>query len=458
MKIVILGAGQVGETLAENLVREDNDITLVDIDAKRLGELQLKLDIQTIQGSAAQPNILIKAGCEHADMLIAVTNCDEVNMLACFISYNLFRTPNKVARIRSQDYLKHPELFSEQKLAIDVCISPELLVTNHIKRLIEYPGTSQVMDFAAKKLQLVVVKPQPGGVMIGKTLKQLYSHLTNIPMKVAAIFRDNKSLTLTDETELFIDDEILFLASPEAIQRTLIALGRFNYLNHRIIIGGGGHIGKRLTQALEKDYRVKVIEHGRPRAEYLATQVNKATILHGDVADRELLLNENIEFTDVFVAVTNDDEANIMSCLQAKKLGVTHVMALINRKAYVDLIEDSSIDFAISPHLTTISSILTKLRRGDMVSVYSLRSGNAEAIEVIIHGDENTSKVVGQKVSDIKLPPECNLAAVIRSNQVLLNTEQLILQAEDHAIILVMNKRYIRHVEQLFQVRIAYFG
>jgi trk system potassium uptake protein TrkA len=458
MKIVILGAGQVGETLAENLVKEENDITLVDVDSNRLTELQLKLDIQTIQGSAAHPDILLKAGCEHADMLIAVTNCDEVNMLACFISYNLFRTPNKVARIRSQDFLSHSALFANDKLPIDVCISPEVLITNQIKRLIEYPGTSQVLDFAEGQLQLIVVKPQPGGLMVGKNLKQLYNHLTNIPMKIAAIFRDNVSLPLTDETEVFIDDEILFLASPEAIQHTLIALGRFNYLNQRIIIAGGGHIGKRLTQVLENDYRVKVIEHGLDRAEYLATQLNKATILHGDVADRELLINENIEFTDVFVAVTNDDEANIMSCLQAKKLGVTYVMSLITRKAYVDLVEDSSIDFAISPQLITISSILTKLRRGDMVSVYSLRSGNAEAIEVIIHGDEHTSKVVGQQISQIKLPPECSIAAVIRSNQILLQIDDLILQAEDHVILLVMNKRYIKHVEQLFQVRIAYFG
>ncbi len=457
MRIIILGAGQVGETLAENLVKEDNDITLVDVNAERLNELQFKLDIQTIVGSAAQPNILIKAGCEHADMLIAVTNSDEVNMLACFISHNLFRTPHKVARIRSQDFLNYPDLFNKQKLAIDVCISPEHLVTNHIKRLIEYPGTSQVLDFAKGQLQLIAIKPEVGGIMMGKTLKELYEHLSNIPMKIAAMFRKIKPFALSDDTVIQLEDELLFLATPEAIQHTLIALGRFNHLNHRIIIAGGGHIGKRLTQSLEQDYRVKVIEHGLKRAEYLATQLKKATILHGDVADRELLLNENIEFTDVFVAVTNDDEANIMSCLQAKKLGVHRVMALINRKAYVDLIEDSSIDYAISPHLTTISSILTKLRKGDMVSVHSLKTGDAEAIEVIVHGDRNTSKVVGQFVSDIKLPPECSIAAVIREEQVLLNSEELCLEEDDHVIILIMNKRYVRHIEQLFQVRIAYF-
>ncbi len=458
MKIIILGAGQVGETLAENLVREDNDITLVDTDEKRLHDLQLRLDIQTILGSATLPSILIQAGCEQADMLIAVTDKDEVNMMACFIAYNLFRTPSKVARIRSQDYLFYPELFSDSMLPLDVCISPEVLVTSHIKRLIEYPGTSQVLDFAEGKLQLVSVKPQPGGVMVGKTLKQLYTHLTHVEIKIVAIFRENQSLILSDETEIFINDEILFVASPQHIQHALIALGRFNYLNRRIIIGGGGHIGKRLTEILEDDYQVKIIEHGINRAEYLATTLNKATILHGDIADRELLLNENIEFTDVFVAVTNDDEANIMSCLQAKKLGVRHVMALINRKAYVELIEDSSIDHAISPHMTTISSILTQLRRGDMVSVYPLRSGNAEALEVIAHGDMNTSKIVGRRLDEIKLPPECVVACAIRDEKIIMATESLTFEAEDHVILLVMNKRYIRQVEQLFQVKIGYFG
>lgn len=457
MKIVILGAGQVGETLAENLVREDNDITLVDINDKRLAELQLRLDIQTVCGSATRPHVLIKAGTEHADMLIAVTDSDEVNMLACFIAYHLFRTPKKVARIRSQDYLNHEKLFGDDKLPIDVCISPEVLITQHIKRLIEYPGTSKVLDFAKGKVQLVIVKPQPGGIMVGKTLKELHAALGNIDIKVAAIFRDDKPLRLGDATEIHLDDEILFLASPEHIQHTLIALGHFNYLNRRIIIGGGGHIGRRLTQALEDTYRVKVIDHNADRAQYISTQLNKATVLHGDIADRELLLNENIEFTDVFIAVTNDDEANIMSCLQAKKLGVRHVMALINRKAYVELIEDSSIDFAISPQLTTISSILTQLRRGDMVSVHPLRRGDAEAIEIVVHGDENTSKVVGRTIANIPLPKQCMIPVIIRGETILMATPELTINANDHVILLVLNKRYLRQVEQLFQVSMSYF-
>jgi trk system potassium uptake protein TrkA len=457
MKIVILGAGQVGETIADNLVREDNDITLVDINPKRLRELQLKLDIQTVCGSATHPKVLTKAGAEHADMLIAVTDSDEVNMLACFISYHLFHTPKKVARIRSQDYLKHQELFAENKLPIDVCISPETLITHQIKRLIEHPGTSQVLDFAKGRLQLVSVKVQPGGLMVGQTLSQLYKTLSNIEFKIASIFRKDQPVTLMNETTINVNDEILFLAEPTQIQHILIALGHFKYLNKRIIIGGGGHIGRRLASLLEETYNIKIIEHNSIRAEYISTQLKTTTVLQGDIADRELLLNENIEFTDVFIAVTNDDEANIMSCLQAKKLGVRTVMALINRKAYVELIEDSAIDYAISPQLTTISSILTQLRRGDMVSVHTLRKGNAEALEVIAHGDKKTSNVVGRRIDDIKLPPDCFISVIIRDENIIMADGDTIIASEDHVILLIMNKRYLRHVEKLFQVSISYF-
>lgn len=457
MKIVILGAGQVGETIADNLVREDNDITLVDINAKRLRALQLRFDIQTVNGSGTQPTVLKKAGIQHADMLIAVTNSDEVNMLACFIAYHLFQTPKKVARIRSQSYLDHADLFGENKLPIDVRISPEYLLTHQIKRLIDYPGTSQVLDFANGKLQLVSVKTQAGALMIGKTLNELYQVLSKIEFKIAALFRQNNAIKLTNDTTIQEYDEVMFLAAPEELQHILIALGHFKYLNRRVIIGGGGHIGRRLASTLESLYRIKVIEHNTERAEYISTQLHTTTVLQGDVGDRELLLNENIEFTDVFIAVTNDDEANIMSCLQAKALGVKTVMSLINRKAYVDLIENSPIDYAISPHLTTISSILTQLRRGDMVSVHTLRRGNAEAIEVIVHGDKKTSNVVGKCIEDINLPPETTISAIIRNDTIIMAQDDTVIEAEDHVILLVMNMRYLRHVEKLFQVSISFF-
>jgi trk system potassium uptake protein len=455
MRIVILGAGQVGATLAKSLAQEENDITLVDMDNSRLREIQHRLDIKTLLGCGSHPNILIDAGIEQADMLIAVTNSDEINMMACQIAYSLFKTPNKIARIRSRHYYQYPEIFTNDHVPVDELISPEKLVTDHIVKLIEYPGASSVLDFSDGRVLLVTIKPKQDGMMIGKTIGQLEEQLSSIEAGVVAIFRDNTAIPVDDDSVIEKGDDVLFIASPQAIHQVLIALGRYTHPNRRIIIAGGGRIGNRLSQALEESYRIKIIDHNLERANYLASQLHKATVLQGDIADRDLLLNENIEFTDVFCAVTNDDEANIMSCLQAKKLEARHVMALVNRSAYVDLINDSQIDHAISPQLITIGSILTKLRRGNMVKVHRLH-GEAEAIELIIHGDESTSKVIGRSIENIELPPSCFVAAVIRGDTVYIANKALELKAQDHVILMMLKRRYVRQVESLFQVNLSF--
>lgn len=458
MRIVILGAGQVGGTLARNLAREDNDITLIDMDEDRLRDLQHRIDIKTVQGCASHPNILIEAGIQQADMLIAVTNSDEVNMMGCQIAYSLFRTPNKIARIRSRHYYQYPELFCNDHVPVDVCISPEKLVTEHIVNLIDYPGASQVLDFSEGRVLLVTIKPQAGGIMVGKTIRQLDQHLSAIEAGVVAIFRDNIAIPLQDDCVIAKGDDVLFIASPQAIQQVLIALGRYTHPNRRIIIAGGGHIGTKLAQTLETRYRIKVIDHNLHRASNLASQLHKATVLQGDIADRDLLINENIEFTDVFCAVTNDDEANIMSCLQAKRLGARHAMTLVNRNAYVDLINDSTIDHAISPQLITIGSILTKLRRGNMVKVHRLQNDDAEAIELIISGDEHSSQVIGRRLDQIDLPPSCFIAAIVRGEKVNIANAELVLAPDDHVILLLLQKRYVRQVESLFQVNLTFMS
>lgn len=458
MKIVILGAGQVGGTLARNLAREDNDITLVDLNEDRLRELQHRLDIRTIYGSAGHPNILIEAGIEQADMLIAVTNSDEINMMGCQIAYSLFRTPMKIARIRSAEYYDYPQLFCNDHVPVDVCISPEKLVTEHIENLIDYPGVTQVLEFAEGQALLATIKPQPGGLMVGKTIQQLYEHLNPIEARVVAIFRDKTAIEPDEHCEIMIGDSVLFMASPHAIQQVLIALGRYTHPNRRIMIAGGGHIGSKLAQTLETKYRIKVIDRDLSRASDLASQLHKGTVLQGDIADRDLLLNENIEFTDVFCAVTNDDEANIMSCLQAKRLGARYVIALVNRNAYVELIEDSTIDHAISPQLITIGSILTKLRRGNMVRVHRLQIGEAEAIELITHGDQMTSQVVGRRLSEIELPPSSFITAIIREDKLLMPAPELVLESGDHVILLLLKRRYVRQIESLFQVSLTFMS
>ncbi|MAZ38901.1 MAG: Trk system potassium transporter TrkA [Legionellales bacterium] len=457
MNIIILGAGQVGGTLAENLVREENDITLVDTNVEALKDLQSRLDIRTVVGSASHPNILQQAGAENADMLIAVTNSDEANLAACQIAYALFHTPTKIARIRAQQYLNHQELLFESGIfSVDVPISPEQLVTDYIKRLIEYPGALQVLDFADGKVQLVAVRPYFGGVLVGKSIAEAKDYFPSFNFKVAAIYRGNRSIPLSGETLIEIGDEVFFIAARQYIKEIMASLRRIDSPYKRIMIAGGGNIGYRLAKSLENDYQVKLVDHNAMRTKQIAQALHKTIVLQGDASDRELLLNENVEHTDVFCALTNDEEVNIMSSMQAKRLGVRHVMALITRTAYIDLIEGGDIDTAISPQHATIGRILTYIRRGDIVNVHSLRRGAAEAIEIIAHGDENTSKVIGRKISEIKLPKGTNIGAIVRGSRVIIPDDETIITTDDHVVLFLVDKRYLEDVELLFQVSVTF--
>lgn len=458
MKIIILGAGQVGGTLAQQLVREKNDITLVDKDADRLYKLQQYLDMRTVVGRGSHPDVLVKAGIEDADMLIAVTDSDETNMIGCQVAYSLFNTPTKIARVRATSYFNNPDLFCKKALPIDVCISPEQLVTNYVTRLIEFPGALQVLDFAEGRVQLVAIKPHCEGTLIDKTISELHQQMPTVEMRVVAIYRQNQSIPITSSTAFEENDEIFFIATPTNIRKILKVLGRLSNPNKRIMIAGGGHIGSRLAKALEDNYRVKIIEHNLKRTKALAEELNNTTVLSGDASDEELLANENIEYIDVFCAVTNDDEANIMSCLQAKQMGVRQAMALINRTAYVDLVEGGMIDIAISPQQATIGGILKHLRIGDIVNVHSLRRGAAEAIEIIAHGDENTSNVVGRSLKQIKLPRGTSIGAIVRGELALIARSDLMIESDDHVILFVVDKKSIPEVEKLFQVNVSFIG
>jgi len=458
MKIIILGAGQVGGTLAANLVREQNDVTVVDVAADRLRDLQGRLDIRTVVGQGSHPNVLAEAGAADADMVIAVTNSDETNMIGCQIAFSLFQTPTKIARIRSNYYLSYPELFQKKFIPIDVVICPEQLVTNYVRRLIEYPGALQVLDFAEGLAQLVAVVPHKGGPLVGKCLSDLRDSMPKVEVRVAAIFRHNQSIPLSGDTLIQVGDEVFFIAAKDDIHSVLSALGREDTPNKTVMIGGGGNIGFRLAKSLEDDYSVKIIDHNPEHAESISQNLTKTTVLLGDVSDRELMLEENIEHMDVFCAVTNDDEANIMSCMLAKRLGARKVMALITRTAYVDVIEGSAIDIPISPQQATIGSILTHLRQGDIVNVHSLRRGGAEAIEVIARGDEKTSKVVGRQLKEIKLPQGARIGAIVRDKKVISAKDELVVETDDHVILFIVEKKHIHEVEKLFQVSLGFFG
>ncbi|SDT02158.1 trk system potassium uptake protein TrkA [Halopseudomonas litoralis] len=456
MKIIILGAGQVGGSLAAELASEANDITVVDTDAGRLRALSDRLDIRTVQGRGSLPTIMRQAGADDADMLIAVSSSDETNMIACQVAYTLFRTPTKIARIRESAYLVRGQLFQNEAIPIDVLISPEQAVTNYIKRLIQHPGALQVLDFAEGKVQLVAVRAYYGGPLVGQELRYLRQHMPGVETRVAAIFRRDRPITPQGDTVIEADDEVFFIAASQDIRAVMSELRRVEKRNKTIMIAGGGNIGERLAEATESSYRVKIIENNRARADYLSQNLEQAIVLYGSASDRELLIDENIEEVDIFIAVTNDDEANIMSSMLAKRLGARRVMALINNPAYVDLVQGGQVDIAISPSQATIGTLLAHVRRGDIVNVYSLRRGAAEAIEVIAHGDARSSKVVGKAISEIKLPPGTTIGAVVRKEEVLIAHDDTAIESDDHVILFVIDKKHIRDVERLFQVGLTF--
>jgi trk system potassium uptake protein TrkA len=458
MKIIIVGAGQVGGTLAENLVGENNDISLVDIDAEKLRELQDKMDLQVIIGHGSHPEVLKNAGAEDADMIIAVTSDDATNMIACQVASSLFNTEKKIARIRSSQILKYSdELFHKNHIPVDHVIAPEQLVTRDIARLIDYPGALQVLEFAGGKVSLVAVKAYYGVLLVGHALSTLRDHIPNVDTRVAAIYRNGKPIRPLGTTVIEADDEVFFIAATKHIRAVMNELQKLEPAYKRIMIVGGGNIGAGLAATLEKNHQVKLIERSPKRAAQLTSELNNTLVFTGDSSDQELLTEENIEQFDVFIAVTNDDEANIMSSLLAKKLGVRKTMVLIQRDAYIDLVHGSSIDIAISPQQATISALLTHVRRGTIDNVYSLRGGAAEAIEIVAKGDDKSSKVVGRAIKSIKLPPGTTIGAVVRGQEVLIAHSNTLIQEEDHVILFLVNKRYISDVEKLFQVSALYF-
>lgn len=456
MKIIILGAGQVGSSLASELASEANDITVIDTDAVRLRDLSDRLDIRTVVGRGSFPTVLRHAGADDADMLIAVTSSDETNMIACQVAYTLFRTPTKIARIRESAYLTRGGLFHNDAVPIDVLISPEQAVTTYIKRLIENPGALQVLDFAEGKVQLVAVRAYYGGPLVGQELRFLRQHMPGVETRVAAIFRKDRPIIPKGDTVIEADDEVFFVAATPDIRAVMSELRRLDRSNKRVLIAGGGNIGERLAEAMETRYQVKIIEKNKSRADYLAQNLDRAVVLHGSASDKELLIEENIEEVDIFCAVTNDDEANIMSSMLAKRMGARKVMALINNPAYVDLVQGGEIDIAISPSQATIGTLLAHVRRGDIVNVHSLRRGAAEAIEAVAHGDSRSSKVVGRAIGEIDLPPGTTIGAIVRSDQVLIARDATVIESEDHVIMFVIDKKHIRDVERLFQVGLTF--
>jgi trk system potassium uptake protein TrkA len=452
MKIIILGAGQVGSTAAQQLAREQaNDVTVVDTRDQVLRDLQDRLDIRTVSGNAAQPSVLQAAGTEGADLLIALTSSDEVNMVACQVAWTLFKTPTRIARIRSGDYYGRPELFGENAIPVDLAISPEQLVTDYVARLIRYPGALQVLDFAGGRVRLAAMRAVKGGKLVGHQLRELKAHIPGRDVRVAAIYRRGRSIKPEGTTVLEEHDEVFFLAARGDIRPMMKELSTEEAQARRIVIAGGGNIGFRLARALEERVQVKLIERSPDRARRVAEALRNTLVLTGDAADEDLLLEENIDDADAFVAVTNAEEANILSAMLAKRLGARRVMALINKPSYADLMEGGPIDIAISPQTVTIGALLEHVRRGDIVRVHSLRRGAAEAIEAVVHTDVRGSSVAGRRIEQIDLPEGTTIGAVVRGEQVLMGHHDTVIEPEDHVILFLTDRRHVEDVGRLFQ-------
>lgn len=471
MKIVILGAGQVGASVAEALVHEANDITIVDNDRERLAALQDRLDLRTVCGNAALPSILGDAGLDDADLLIAVTQSDQTNLVACKIAKSRFNVPTRIARLRAADFLEDEQLLSDENFAVDFAICPEENITDYIVRLVDFPEALQVLEFAEGRLVMVAVRAYEGGALVGKPVRKLREHLpSQVDARIAALFRQDQPIIPEGETVIHAGDEVFIIAASEHIRPVLRELRRMMRPVKRVMIAGGGNIGYRVATALQHRLEVKLVEHNRSRAEWIAPRLGDTLVLCGDATDEDLLEQENIAEMDLFLALTNDDEDNIMAASLAKRLGCQRVLALINRRAYADMVQGGPIDIGISPAQVSIGTLLAHVRRADVSQVHSLRRGAAEALELVAHGDRNSSRVVGRSLGEIPLPKGVTIAAIVRDletpeiigyqgpvgiqayGHVVIAHRDTVIQSGDHVIVFCVNKKLVHKVEKLFQV------
>ena len=471
MNIIILGAGRVGESVAESLVSEKNDITVIDTSPQRLRKLQERLDLRGVAGNGIQPSVLEAAGARDADMLIACASADETNLVACKVAHDIFSIPTRIARVRSPEFSRGSKLMGTEGFAVDEIICPEESVTRTIGKLIEYPEALQVLEFAGGAVSLIAVRAVTGGPMVRHIISELPQLVPQVEMRFVAIYRkdDNgadQRVVCDGTTRIEPGDEVFVLAATRDIRRVLECLRKRDEPVRRVMIAGGGRVGLRLARMIQNDCRLKLIEPSLARCEYLTTQLDShVLVLQGDSTDEDLLEREQVQDVDLFIALTNDDEDNIMSCLLAKRMGAKRVLALINRRAYADLVQGTQIDIALSPSQTVIGELLAYVRRGDVEAVYSLRRGAAEALEAVARGDRKTSRVVGRRIDEITLPRGAQIGAIVRGGeasegddevptprQVIIPHHDTVIERDDHVIVFVPRKRQVREVEKLFQV------
>lgn len=462
MRIIILGAGRVGESVAETLVSEANDITVIDVEPERLRELEDRLELRGVAGNGIQPSVLRGAGADDCDLFIACSGRDETNLVACKIAHDVFGIPTTIARLRSPEFPQGDKLLDKDGFAVDKVICPEASVTSYVQLLIEYPGALQVVKFSQGKAHLVALRVAPGSRLADHSIADFRAENPDVPLRIVAIYRRDEELPVDGDTRVLPGDEIYVLVAHEQVRQALHTIGNPDRTVRRVMIVGGGKVGLRLARKLIGVCEVKIIEASRKRAEYLAGELPpEMLVLEGNGADEDLLQDENVGEMDLFISLTSDDEDNIMSAMLAKRMGARRVMALINRRAYAEMMQGSAIDIAISPSHAVIGELLMHVRRGAVAAVHSLRSGTAEALEGIARGDAKTSRLVGRQIGDIKLPAGARIGAIVRGEdsdaRVLIPSSETVVETDDHVIIFLPHKRMVREVEKLFQVRATFF-
>ena len=492
MKIIILGAGRVGQSVADSLVSERNDITVIDTDAARLRDLESRFDLRGVVGNGIEPAVLAEAGAEDTDLLIACAAQDETNLVCCKIAQMVFNIPKRIARVRSSGFEGDLRLVGPEGFAVDRIICPEESLTRYIGKLIEYPEAMQVREFAGGRASLVSVRARPGAPMVGHTIGALRESAPETAMRMVAIYRrfpdePDRFIACDGATRVEPGDEVFVLSAHEHIAKLLAALHRPASQQpqpvRRIMIAGGGSVGLRLARQLSQaggQFHIKIIEDHADRCVELASALPpEVLVLQGDTTDEDLLGDEGIEEVDLFLALTDDDEDNIMSCLLAKRMGASRVLALINRRSYADLMHGTQIDIALSPAQAMLGELLAHVRQGDVQAVHSLRRGVAEALEIVARGDRKSSRVVGRKVSELPLPRDVHIGLIVRGlpdhlasapesealpvpaepaePQVIIPRSSTVLESNDHVVFFLPHKRLVREVEKLFRVSATFF-
>ena len=489
MKIIILGAGRVGASVADSLVSERNDITVIDQDAERLRELEARFDLRGVVGNGIDPATLAEAGASDTDLLIACAAQDETNLVCCKVAQMVFNIPKRIARVRSSGFDKSEALLGKDGFGVDSIICPEASLTRYICKLVEFPEALQVREFAGGRACLVSVRARAGAPMVGRHISALRMMAPDVAMRIVAIYR-----RFADEPDRFINcdgstmveqgDEVFILSAREQITEVLASFHRPSGQSarsvRRIMVAGGGRVAMRLAKKLEQmgNFHIKIVEVNANRCVELAAQLpSDVLVLQGDATDESLLSDETIEDVDLFLALTSDDEDNIMASLLAKRMGASRVLALINRRSYADLMHGTQIDIALSPAQAMLGELLAYVRRGDVAAVHSLRRGVAEALEIVARGDVKSSRVVGRKVSEIHLPPEVHMGLIVRGlpdpavhhdpaqgpaptpqePQVIIPRSHTVIESNDHVVFFLPNKRLVKDVEKLFRVSAIYF-